>query len=144
MVDTAKSGPESQFANATIAALITLKKDGRPQISNVSYHYDRDGGVFEISTTADRAKTANARRDPRVSLYVPASDGWGFAVADGRAELTATAADPHDDTVEQLVALYRKISGEHPDWDEYRAAMVSDKRLVLRVHVERITGQPSR
>ena len=71
------------------------------------------------------------RRDPRVSLYVPGDNFWQYVVIEGTAELTAVAADPHDDTVDQLVAYYRAGNGEHPDWDEYRAAMVADGRLIV-------------
>jgi PPOX class probable F420-dependent enzyme len=93
-----------------------------------------------VSTTDDRAKVRNLRRDPRASFLVSARDGAQFAVADGTAELSATAADPGDDAVEELIRLYRDVQGEHPDWADYRAAMVADRRLVVRVHVERVYG----
>ncbi|WP_432794356.1 PPOX class F420-dependent oxidoreductase [Rhodococcus ruber] len=131
---------EALFATSTIGALVTLKRDGRPQLSNIVYHYDPGTRTFAVSVTDGRAKTANARRDPRVSLYVSAAGGWAYAVAEGTAELSPVAKDPHDDTVEDLVALYRKVQGEHPDWDEFRDAMVADRRLVLRMRVERFYG----
>lgn len=131
---------ESLFANASLAALVTLKRDGRPQISNIVYHYDQAGRTFSVSITDDRAKTVNMRRDDRVSLYVSANDGWAYAVAEGHAQLSPVAADGHDDTVAQLVELYRAIRGEHPDWDEFRAAMVADRSLVLRVRADRFYG----
>jgi PPOX class probable F420-dependent enzyme len=111
--------------------LVTLKRDGRPQLSNISYLVD-DDGVVGISITAGRAKYANARRDPRVSLHVTAADFWSYVVLEGDAELLPVAAEPGDPTVEALVAYYRALSGEHPDWDEYRAAMVTDRRTMLR------------
>jgi PPOX class probable F420-dependent enzyme len=111
--------------------LVTLKRDGRPQLSNISYDLD-DSGLVSISITATRAKHANARRDPRVSLHVTADDFWSYVVLEGDAELLPVAAKPDDDTVEALVAYYRALSGEHPDWDDYRAAMVKDQRTVLR------------
>lgn len=119
--------------------LVTLKGDGRPQLSNVN-HAVGDDGVVRVSVTDGRAKTANARRDPRVSLHVTADDFWSYVVIEGTAELTPPAAAPDDATVEELVALYRAVQGEHPDWDEYRAAMVADGRLVLRLHPERAYG----
>ena len=112
--------------------LITLKADGRPQSSNV-YAVVGDDGVLRVSLTDDRAKTRNLRRDPRVSLHMVAEDFWSYVVLEGEADLSPVAADPHDDTVEELVAYYRAGNGEHPDWDEFRAAMVADRRLVLRV-----------
>jgi PPOX class probable F420-dependent enzyme len=118
--------------------LVTLKRSGRPQLSNVSYAL-RDG-VIRVSVTDDRAKTKNLRRDPRASLYVVRDDFWSYAVVEGDAELSPVAADPGDDTVEELVELYRAVQGEHPDWDDYRAAMVRDRRLVVRLPVGRVYG----
>ena len=131
---------EALFGFTGIAALATLKRDGRPQISNVVYYYDPLERTFSVSITDGRAKTRNMRRDPRVSLFADAADGWSYAVAEGNAELSEVAADPYDTTVEQLVALYRAVQGEHPDWEEFRAAMVAERRLLLRVRVERFYG----
>ena len=111
--------------------LVTLRRDGRPQSSNVLHV--TDGRGLLVSVTDDRAKTRNARRDPRVSLHISSDDFWSYVVIDGDAELTPTAQQPDDDTVEALVAYYRAGGGEHPDWAEYRAAMVREGRLVLRI-----------
>jgi PPOX class probable F420-dependent enzyme len=130
-------------AGSRNGAVVTLKRDGRPQLSNVSFDFDPEagaGGVIRFSTTADRAKVANLRRDPRVSLYVTRPDFGAYAVVEGRAELTPVSAAPDDATVDELVEVYRRIVGEHPDWDEYRAAMVADRRLVVRIAVERSYG----
>jgi PPOX class probable F420-dependent enzyme len=123
--------------------LATLKRDGRPQLSNVNYAYDDATRLLRVSITDDRAKTRNLRRDPRASFHVTTDDFWAWAVAEGTAELTPVAVDPHDATVEELIDLYRAVQGEHPDWDDYRAAMVKDRRLVLRLHVERVYGPPA-
>lgn len=128
------------FRDLRNGALATLKRDGRPQLSNVTYLFDPAADTFRVSTRDGLAKVANIRRDPRVSLYVTTASGRAYAVAEGRAELSAVAADAHDAVVEELIEVYRAIAGEHPDWDEYRAAMVTDKRLVLRVRVERLYG----
>jgi PPOX class probable F420-dependent enzyme len=125
-------------------ALVALKRDGRPQLSNVSHTYDPATGLLRISTTADRAKVANLRRDPRASYYVTSTDQWTYAVAEGTVELTPVAAEPGDATADELVEIYRLVLGEHPDWDEYRAAMVADGRLVVRLTVERVYGQGGR
>ncbi|MFD3929165.1 PPOX class F420-dependent oxidoreductase [Streptomyces sp. NPDC058614] len=122
--------------------LVTLKKDGRPQLSNVSHAYYPDERVIRISLTDDRAKTRNLRRDARASYHVTSGNRRAYTVAEGTADLTPVASDPHDETVEELIRYYRDVLGEHPDWDEYRAAMVRDRRLVLRLHVERAYGIP--
>jgi PPOX class probable F420-dependent enzyme len=132
------------IAGRWMGVLATLKRDGRPQLSTVVYSFDRDRQLIRVSVTDDRAKTANLRRDPRASFHVSSEDGWAYAVAEARAELTPVATDPSDPTVEELVDLYRSMRGEHPDWDDYRRAMVGERRLVLRLHVERIYGMPPR
>ncbi|MGF1663680.1 MAG: PPOX class F420-dependent oxidoreductase [Kineosporiaceae bacterium] len=111
--------------------LLTLRGNGRPQSSNVM-HLVRDGRIL-VSVTDGRAKTRNARRDPRVSLHVLGPDFWSYAVVEGDASLSPVAAAPDDPTVEALVDYYRAAAGEHPDWDEYRAAMVAEGRLLLTV-----------
>lgn len=122
--------------------LITLKKDGRPQLSNVVHAWDPERRVIRISVTDDRAKTRNLRRDPRASYHVTTADRRAYTVAEGTAELSPVAADPHDATVEELIGLYRAVLGEHPDWDDFRTAMVRERRLVLRLNVDRVYGIP--
>ena len=122
-----------------LGVLTTLKSDGRPQLSNISYAVG-DDGVIRISITDTRAKTRNLRRDPRASLHVGRSDGWAYLVIEARAELGPVASAPGDAAVEELIDLYRQLQGEHPDWDDYRAAMVNDQRLVLRLYPERAYG----
>jgi PPOX class probable F420-dependent enzyme len=124
------------LAGARQGVLTTLKRDGRAQLSNVSYHYDPDTRLIRISVTADRAKTKNLLRDGRASFYVCAKDFRSYVVAEGDASLTPVAAA----TVDELVEVYRAIAGEHPDWDEYRAVMVADRRLVVRIPVARVYG----
>jgi PPOX class probable F420-dependent enzyme len=118
--------------------LVTIKRDGRPQLSNVAY--DFDGEVIRISVTDGRAKTKNLLRDPRASFHVANETFYSYAVAEGTATLSDVATEPDDEATGELVELYRAISGEHPDWDEYRAAMISDKRRVVRIPVEKIYG----
>jgi PPOX class probable F420-dependent enzyme len=128
------------FAELRGGSLITLKRDGRPQASVVIHVWDPARRAVLISVTDDRAKTRNLRRDPRASYQVVAPDLTAWAVGEGFAELTPPAADPHDDAVEALVDLYRRLAGEHPDWSEYRAAMVADRRVVLTLPFERAYG----
>ena len=125
------------FARLRGGSLITLKRDGRPQASVVIHIWDEDTRSIRVSLTDDRAKTRNLRRDPRASYHVVAPDLRAWAVGEGFAELTPPAADPHDATVEALVALYRTLAGEHPDWDEYRAAMLKQGKCLIRITPER-------
>jgi PPOX class probable F420-dependent enzyme len=137
---SADSALRDLLASRHLGVLATIRRDGRPQLSMVTYLYDRDAELIRVSITADRAKTRNLWRDPRAVLQASSDDGWSYVVADGAATLSAVAAAPDDAAVDELVALYRSLSGEHPDWDEYRAAMVNDKRLVLRLSVDTVYG----
>ncbi len=108
--------------------LITRRQDGGPQASPVTGGVD-DHGRIVISTYPERAKAANARRDPQVSVLVLSdefNDAW--VQVDGTCEVI----DPPD-SVEPLVDYYRCIAGEHPDWDEYRQAMRDQGKSLLRV-----------
>lgn len=124
-----------------LGVLVTLKRDGRPQLSNVTYVFD--GSRVRVSLTDGRAKTKNLRRDPRASLYVDGPGGRSYIVLEGKAELSPVAADPYDDVVEDLVDYYRTASGEHPDWDDYRAVMVQDRRLMFSMTVDNAYGMPA-
>jgi len=114
------------------AVVITVRRDGTPQASPVACGLD-DAGRLVISTYPERAKAVNARRHPRVSVLVM-SDEWNgpFVQVDGDAEVLDMP-----EAVEAFVDYYRCISGEHPDWDEYRAAMQRQGKSLLRVNVER-------
>ncbi|MEP9364123.1 PPOX class F420-dependent oxidoreductase [Nocardioides sp. CN2-186] len=114
------------------AVLTAIKSDGRPQLSNVVVAVG-DDGVLRVSTTADRAKYANLRRTPWAAIHVNGESFWSYAVVEGDVELSEVAADPHDAAVDELVELYRALGGEHEDWDDYRAAMVRDRRVVVRI-----------
>ncbi len=121
------------------SVLVTLRADGRPQLSNV-LHYVGEDGVVRVSTTADRAKYANLRRQPWAALHVDGSSFWSYAVLECDVTLSAVAADPDDATVQELVDYYRAVNGEHDDWDDYRAAMVSERRLVAHLAPTRAYG----
>jgi PPOX class probable F420-dependent enzyme len=115
--------------------LATIKRDGRPQLSNILYFLDEDGRI-KISVTQTRAKTLNLRRDPRASLHVQGRDRYEYLVAEGAAQLIEG-----DGLAQALRHYYRKVRGEHPDWAEYDAAMLKEQRLLLSVSVERAYGQ---
>jgi PPOX class probable F420-dependent enzyme len=114
------------------AIVMTTRADGRPQASPVTCGVD-DAGRIVIATYPERAKTVNARRDPRVSVLFLSDDfGDAWVQVDGRAEVLDVP-----DAVDALVDYYRAISGEHPDWAEYREAMVKQGKSLLRVTPER-------
>jgi PPOX class probable F420-dependent enzyme len=128
------------FAEIGGGTLITLKRDGRPQSSVVGHVFDPETREVRISVTDSRAKTRNLRRDPRVSYQVTRPDLSAYAVGEGTARLSPVAAAPDDAVVDDLVAYYRAVAGEHPDWDDYRRAMVADGRLLLRITLDRVYG----
>jgi PPOX class probable F420-dependent enzyme len=112
------------------AVLATMKADGTPQLSPVTVGVDDDGHVV-ISTRETAYKVRHVRRDPRVWLCVLPDGFFGkWVQIEGTAEIIELP-----EAMEQLVDYYRRISGEHPDWDEYRAAMERDRRVVLRVTI---------
>lgn len=119
--------------------LITLRKDGRAQSSDVVYAVI-DGQIC-ISLTDDRAKTRNMRRDQRVVFHITDPGSWSYVSVDATVELTAVTTDPADASADELVAVYRGVAGEHDDWDEFRAAMVAEGRLVARLTPNSVTGQ---
>ena len=128
------------FARTTRqSVLTTIRRNGRPQLSNVM-HQVGDDGVIRISITADRAKYHNLVREPWAALHVTRADFYAYAVIEGDVTLSPVAAAPDDDTVEELIAVYRAAVGEHEDWDGFRAAMVADRRAAVRIHPGRTYG----
>lgn len=136
--------PRTLLADSRLGVLATIKSNGIPQLSPVTPFFDVDAGVIYVSMTDGRAKTANLRRDPRAALEVTSADGWAWATAEGSVTLTGPGADPQSPEVEALVDYYRRAAGEHPDWDEYRAVMVSDRRVLMALTVERVYGEKIR
>ena len=128
------------LTGSNLGTLATIRRDGRPQLSNVGHTYDPTTGVLRISVREPLAKTKNLRRDPRASYHVSSPDFRSWVVGEGIAELTPVATDPHDDTVEELIDVYRTIAGEHPDWDDYRAAMVREARVVVKLPITHVYG----
>ncbi|TVR36029.1 MAG: PPOX class F420-dependent oxidoreductase [Nitriliruptor sp.] len=111
--------------------LITTRRDGRPQVSPVSGGID-DQGRIVIATYPQRAKVANLRRDPAATVLA-LSDDWdgAWVQVDGTAEVIDLP-----DALEPLVDYFRAISGEHPDWNEYRQAMVDQGKCLVRIRIE--------
>lgn len=136
-MDTGKALDAARATHQSV--LVTLRQDGRPQLSNV-LHYVGDDGVVRVSTTAGTAKYANLRRRPWAALHVDGSSFWSWAVLEGDVTLSPVAARPDDATVGELVDYYRAVSGEHDDWGDYRAAMVREQRLVVSLTPTRAYG----
>ncbi len=114
------------------AVLATFRSDGRPQLSPVTAGVDADD--FVIISSRERAyKVRNLRRDPRAAVCVLSEGFFGAWIqVDGTAEIQSLP-----EAMEPLVAYYRGISGEHPDWDEYRQAMIDQRRVLVRIHITR-------
>ncbi|MFI5052840.1 MAG: PPOX class F420-dependent oxidoreductase [Acidimicrobiia bacterium] len=114
------------------AVLLTYRRDGSPQMSPITCNVDPAGHVV-VSTRETALKTKNLRRDPRLSLCVVSQGFYGdWIQVDGVAEVVSLP-----DAMEPLVDYYRSLRGEHPDWDDYRAAMVRDRRVIVRITIER-------
>ena len=119
------------------AVLVTSRADDRPQTSPVTAAVD-DGGFVVISTRETAMKVHNLRRAPRASLCVLSDEFFGpWVQVDGTVEIVSLP-----EAMEPLVDYYRRVAGEHPDWDDYRAAMERERRVLLRLRIER--AGPSR
>lgn len=140
MTDHADFDPRALLAESSLGVLATIKANGLPQLSPVTPYFDSQAESILISMTEGRAKTANLRRDPRAALEVTSSDGRKWATAEGPVTLTGPGTDPHGPAIEALVDYYRRAAGEHPDWDEYRSVMVSDRRVLMTMKVQRVYG----
>lgn len=121
------------------SVLTTLRRNGRPQLSNVG-HVVGDDGLIRISITADRAKYHNLVRTNWAALHVTREDFFAYAVLEGDVALSPIASAPDDTTVDELVTVFRALSGEHEDWDAFRAAMVDERRVVARLTPLRAYG----
>ncbi|MEC7879284.1 MAG: PPOX class F420-dependent oxidoreductase [Actinomycetota bacterium] len=118
-------------AEKTHGILITIRRDGRAQSSDISFTLK--GGKFCISATASRAKTRNLLRDDRAVLHVTSPKTWSYISFDGTVEVTSPAQTKNDEVNQELAEIYQRILGEeHPNWEEFQQAMINDGRLVLR------------
>lgn len=133
--------PHDLLAGTHVGVLATIRSSGVPQLSPVTAFYDRDSREILVSVTEGRAKTANLRRDPRAAFQVTRQDSRAWATAEGPVELTGPSTDPNSPDVDALVDYYRRAAGEHPDWQEYRDAMVADRRVLMTMKVDSVYGQ---
>ena len=135
--------PRTLLADARLGVLATIKANGLPQLSPVTPFYDPLLAKLCVwgAMTEGRAKTANLRRDPRAALEVTSADGWSWATAEGTVTLVGPGTDPQGPEVQALVDYYRSAAGEHSDWDEYRSVMVSDRRVLMTLTVDKVYGE---
>jgi PPOX class probable F420-dependent enzyme len=125
--------------NQREAILATLKRDGRPQLSNVLYVVDPDSRTVRISTTSERAKARNLGRDPRAALHVSGDNFWSYAVAEGQATLSPVARTAGDDACEELFAVHSAFY-ETLQPEAFYEEMIANRRLVVRIRLERVYG----
>lgn len=123
----------------TQGVLVTIRQDGRPQLSNILYAWDREHRLARISTTEDRAKARNLRRDPRASLYVAGNHFFSYVVADGDAELLGPTTAPGDEAGRELLQVHNGFNGSL-DAEAFFQQMIEDRRLVVRLRVSRTYG----
>lgn len=127
------------IARSRQGVLATVAADGRPQLSNVLYVWDAAERTARISTTADRAKARNLRRDPRAALHVSGDHFWQFAVAEGAVTLSDVAAEPGDAASRELLAAHA-VHYEEIDEETFYPQMIAARRLIVRLHVRRVYG----
>ncbi|TDT39725.1 PPOX class probable F420-dependent enzyme [Streptomyces sp. BK208] len=119
--------------------LATVKRSGHPHLTTMLYSWDPEARTVRFSTTADRVKVAHLRRNPRAALHVQGGDVWSFAVAEGEAEVSGSTTVPGDAVGRELLAMVPQ--GARPeDEDAFLAQLVAERRVVIRLKVERLYG----
>lgn len=121
------------------SVFVTVRGNGRPQLSNV-WHHVGDDGLIRVSITATRAKYKNLAREPWAAFHVTTPDFNAYVVIEGDVALTPVCAAPDDAAADALVAHYRTIAGDHPDWDEFRRAQVDQQRVLVTLTPTRAYG----
>jgi len=131
------------FARTTHhSVLTTIRRNSRPQLSNV-LHAVGDDGIIRISVTADRAKYRNLAREPWAALHVTRDDFFAYVVLEGDVELSPVPDRPDDPVVDELIAHYRAAVAEHDDWDAFRRSQVSERRSLVLFRPNRAYGMLS-
>ncbi|WRZ88934.1 PPOX class F420-dependent oxidoreductase [Streptomyces sp. NBC_01007] len=119
--------------------LATVKRTGHPHLTTMLYSWDADGRIARFSTTADRVKVEHLRRDPHAALHVQGDNVWSFAVAEGSAEVSEVTMVPGDAVGRELLGMIPK--GARPeDGDAFLRQLVAERRLVIRLKVDRLYG----
>ena len=131
------------FARTTRHSVFTtLRRNGRPQLSNV-FHAVDDDGTIRISVTADRAKYKNLARTPWAALQITQDDFYAYVVIEGDVTLSAIPTAVDDPAQDDLVQHYQSVVGEHPDWDAFREAQITERRSLVRLTPTHVYGMLS-
>ncbi|MEV6002233.1 TIGR03618 family F420-dependent PPOX class oxidoreductase [Streptomyces griseomycini] len=125
---------EQQFGT-----LATVKRSGHPHMTTMVYSWDPGARIARFSTTADRVKVGHLRRDPRAALHVTGGDVWSFAVAEGEAEVSAVTTVPGDAVGRELLEMLPQAARPE-DEDAFLEQLVAERRLVIRLKVDRLYG----
>ncbi|MEV6803374.1 TIGR03618 family F420-dependent PPOX class oxidoreductase [Streptomyces sp. NPDC051132] len=125
---------EQQFGT-----LATVRRSGHPHLTTMLYHWDPEARVARFSSTADRAKVGQLRRDPRAALHVQGGDVWSFAVAEGEAEVSDVTTVPGDAVGRELLAMIPRAARPE-DEDAILEHLVAERRVVIRLKVDRLYG----
>ncbi|GLW99870.1 TIGR03618 family F420-dependent PPOX class oxidoreductase [Microtetraspora sp. NBRC 16547] len=119
--------------------LASVRSTGHPHLSTVVYHWNPEEHVVRISSTADRLKVRQLRRDPHAALHVNGPNVWSFTVAEGEAEISEVTTVPGDATGRELLALTPGFD-DPADEAAFLEQMVADRRVVIRIRVSRLYG----
>ncbi|MGW1817475.1 PPOX class F420-dependent oxidoreductase [Streptomyces sp. NPDC002125] len=127
------------LAGQQFGTLATVKKSGHPHLTTMLYSWDPEARVVRLSTTADRVKVQHVRRDPHAALHVRGDDVWSFAVAEGTAEVSGITTAPGDAVGRELLAMIPSAA-KPEDEDAFLEQLVAERRIVIRLRVERLYG----
>ncbi|MFC9680584.1 PPOX class F420-dependent oxidoreductase [Streptomyces sp. NPDC056948] len=119
--------------------LASVKRDGRPHLTTMVYHWDPEARIVRFSTTAERIKVKHLRRDPRAALHVQGGDVWSFAVAEGEAEVSEVTTVPGDAVGRELLGMIPQAA-KPEDEDAFLEELVAERRVVVRLKVDRLYG----
>ncbi|MEU8794044.1 PPOX class F420-dependent oxidoreductase [Streptomyces sp. NPDC048643] len=127
------------LSSQQFGTLATNKTNGHPHLTTMVYSWDAEGRIVRFSSTADRVKVKQLRRDPRAALHVPGGDVWSFAVAEGEAEVSEITTTPGDATGRELLAMIPEVA-KPQDEGAFLAQLVAERRVVIRLKVSRLYG----
>ncbi|WNM35341.1 TIGR03618 family F420-dependent PPOX class oxidoreductase [Streptomyces sp. Li-HN-5-11] len=122
--------------------LATNKRSGHPHLTTMLYSWDPEARIVRFSSTADRVKVKQLRRDPRAALHVPGGDVWSFAVAEGEAEVSEVTTVPGDAVGRELLAMLPETAkpADQDAQDAFLEQLVAERRVVIRLRVDRLYG----
>ncbi|MFF7565612.1 TIGR03618 family F420-dependent PPOX class oxidoreductase [Streptomyces pseudovenezuelae] len=127
------------LARQQFGTLATVKRSGHPHLTTMLYHWDPESRIVRLSTTADRIKVKHLQGNPRAALHVQGGDVWSFAVAEGTAEASEVTTVPGDAVGRELLAMI-PADAKPKDEDAFLKQLVAERRIVIRLRVERLYG----